>query len=168
MKLTSIDQLKSKHRFADYVYWCMFFLIHVVTGFIAIVKHSVVWSITYVVIGIALVALVYRFQCTHCPHYVEGKKRTKCMFFWGVPKFFRARPGPLSFFEKTVPFIAGIIWVFFPLYWLLLEPDLFILYWLSLIVLFLTIWRHECTRCIYFNCPMNRVPEDVQRQFQSE
>ena len=168
MKITSADQLKRKHRFGDYVYWHLFFLIHVVAGFVAIVKHSPGWAITYVIAGICLVALIYRFQCTHCPHYTADTKRTKCMFLWGVPKFFRARPGPLNFFEKAVPVVAGAIWVFFPLYWLFLEPTLFILYWLSVIVLFLTLYRYECSRCIYFHCSMNRVSEEVQRRSQSE
>jgi len=168
MKITSADQLKRRHRFGDYLYWHLFFLIHVVAGFVAIVKHSPGWAITYVVVGIGLALVVYRFQCTHCSHYRADTKRTKCMFLWGVPKFFKPRPGPLNIFEKAVPFIAGTIWVFFPVYWLLLEPTLFILYGLSLIVLFLTVYRYECSRCTYFNCSMNRVSGDVQGQAESE
>lgn len=168
MKIMSTDQLKREHRFGDYIYWHLFFLIHVVAGFVAIVKHSPGWAITYVVLGISLVIFVYRFHCTHCPHYTMPAKRTRCMFLWGVPKFFRERVGPMNLFEKAVPFIAGMIWVFFPLYWLLLEPTLFILYWLSVVVLFLTVRRTECNRCTYFDCSMNRVPEDVRRQAAKE
>jgi hypothetical protein len=168
MKITSPDQLQHHHRFVDYLYWNLFFLIHVIAAFVAIVRHSPGWAVTYVIVGIGLATLIYRFQCTHCPHYTANAKGTRCMFLWGVPKIFRPRPGPLNFFEKIVPFIAGAVWVLFPLYWLLLEPTLFILYWLSIIVLFLTIYRYECRRCTYFHCSLNRAPQDLQPQDQSE
>ena len=58
MKITSTDQLKHEHRFGDYLYWHLFFLIHVVAAFMAIVKHSPGWAITYLLVGVALVAEV--------------------------------------------------------------------------------------------------------------
>lgn len=67
---------------------------------------SVFWFIVYVIIGINAIGMIYRYYCTHCPHYIESDDAIKCMFFRGLPKFFVERPGPLSLFDKAVSFTA--------------------------------------------------------------
>ena len=166
--LTSPDELKTRHRFADYIYWTLFFAIHFIAALAAISKHSIAWSVCYVAVGISLVFLILKFYCSHCPHYIQGKKSTKCMFFWGIPKMFKPRPGPLRPFEKAISIISPVIWVLFPLYWLALEPSFLVIYLLSLLVLVLTIRRNECGRCIYFHCPMNCVPKNIRRRFEPQ
>ena len=162
--IDSKTQLKTHHRFLDYLYWNLLAAIPIITACVAILEHSVIWLIVYIIICISLIALIYRFYCTHCPHYVQSTNTTKCMFFWGIPKFFESRPGPLSFFEKALSLISPILLILLPLYWLSLEPGLLVIYSLSLAALVLTIRRNECGRCIHFQCPANRVPEDVQNQ----
>lgn len=155
-------QLKMQHQFTDYLYWNLFIAVPIITACIAILKNSIVWFVFYIIVCIFLVTLVYRFYCTHCPHYIRGVNTTKCMFFWGIPKYFKARPGPLNLFEKAIAFIAPTILILFPLYWLILQPDLLIIYVLSLAVLGATIRRYECGRCIYFDCPVNLVSEETK------
>ena len=154
--------LKKQHRFVDFLYWNMVVALPIITACIAIFKDSLVWMVIYIIICILLVAVIYRFYCTHCPHYVQGVKTTKCMFFWGMPKCFDSRPGPLSLFEKTVSFAAPVIIILIPIYWLILQPGLLAIYVLSVAVLVATIRRNECSRCIYFHCPVNCVPEDMK------
>jgi len=161
-------ELKRQHSFNDFLYYNLVFAVPIITACIGIFKTSLVWMIFYIIVCIGLVAMIYRFYCTHCPHYVQGGKTTKCMFFWGMPKYFDSRPGPLNLLEKTVFFAASIILVLFPVYWLILQPDLLAIYVLTLIVLVATIRRNECRRCIYFHCPVNCVPEDIKDQAQTD
>lgn len=157
-------QLKTHHRFRDYLYWNLLLAIPFVTAATAIFRESIMWLAIYIVVSVLLIAVVYRFFCTHCPHYIQGMKTVKCMFFWGIPKFFGSRPGPLSLFDKTVSFITPIILIMFPLYWLGLHIDLLVIYFLSIAVLFTTIRRNECGRCIYINCPANCVTKAARNE----
>jgi hypothetical protein len=86
------------------------------------------------------------------------------MFFWGIAKYFKARPSPLNLFEKGISLIAPLILIFFPIYWMRLYPDLLVIYLLSLAVFGMTIRRNECKRCIYFECPANSVTEGAKNQ----
>ncbi len=162
--ITSKDQLKIRHGFVDYLYWNLFGAIHIIAAGTAILNHSIACLVCYIILGISLVVLVYRFYCSHCPHYGQGDKTTKCMFFWGIPAFFKPRPWPLNLFEKAVLVISSIVWILFPLYWLSLEPSLLVIYLLSLAVFVWTIRRNECCRCIYFHSPVNCVPKEIRSQ----
>ena len=164
---TSPDRLKTRHGFNDYMYWTLFFAIHFITALVAISKHSTAWLICYVIVGISILILILKFYCSHCPHYVCKGKTVKCMFFWGVPKLFEPKPGPLGPSEKAVTLVLSVLWILFPVYWLILEPGLLVIYWLSLLVFVLTVKKNECARCVYFHCPVNAVPEDVRSRFES-
>jgi len=157
-------QLKKRHEFLDYLYWNLVLSVPIITACMAILRDSVLWFIFYAIACIALIISIYRFFCTHCPYYIRGHRTTKCMFFWGIPKFFKSRPEPLNLFEKAVSIIAPVIIILLPLYWLIFELDLLVIYLLSLAVLFSTIRRNECGRCIYFHCPVNCVPEDIRHK----
>jgi len=158
----SKTQLKAQHKFLDYLYWNLFAALPFITACIGIYKNSIIWLIFYIIIFLCLIILIYRFYCTHCPHYIQGAKTTKCMFFWGIPKFFKSNTKPPNFFEKAVSLIAALIILLLPLYWLRFHTELFVIYLLSLAVFGITIRRNECRRCIYFNCPANNVPEDIK------
>lgn len=160
----SNTQLKADHKFTDYIYWNLVAAVPFLTACVAIIKDSVAWLILYLILCILTVIFVYKFYCSHCPHYIKGATTTKCMFFWGIPKFFKSKPGPLILYEKAVSIIAPIIILLPPLYWLRLQPGLLIIYFLSLTVLVTTIRRNECCRCVYFHCPANCVPEDIRRR----
>lgn len=157
-------QLKRRHEFLDYLYWNLLLSVPVITACIAILRNSILWFIFYAIACSALITSIYRFFCTHCPHYIRGHRTTKCMFLWGIPKFFKSRPEPLNLFEKTVSIMAPFVMIVLPLYWLIFQLDLLVIYLLSLGVLFSTIRRNECGRCIHFNCPVNCVPEDQRHQ----
>ncbi len=156
-------KLKDRHGFKDFLYWTSFLLVPILTACVAILKwQSIVGLISYLVVLIACVIVIYRFFCSHCPHYTREAKTLKCMFFWGFPKFFAPRPGPMSMLEKLAAFAATFLIVFFPIYWLSRQPGLFVIYLLSLIVLVATIRRNECPRCIHGNCPLNCAPKEAE------
>ena len=74
------------------------------------------------------------------------------MFYWEMPKLFKAAPGPLSILEKVVSLFTLLIIILLLLYWLLLEPGLMVIYFLSAGVAVTTIRRYECSRCVYTQC----------------
>lgn len=162
----SEDQLKTSHRFYDCLYWDLFMAIPFITACIAIVKSSTLWMIIYIATSVLIFAIVvFKFFCTHCPHYVQSQNTLKCMFVRWVPRYFEPKPGPYDLLEKAVVAAVLLIWVAFPLYWLYLDRGLLAIYIVSLIVLIATIRRYECGRCIHFHCPTNTVPEDVRKRF---
>ena len=154
--------LKKRHSFLDFLYWSAMAAVPLLIGGMSIYRASSGWLAVYIITGIVLLGLVYRFYCTHCPHYLNAVKSTRCMFFWGMPRFFDARQGRLGLFDKTVAFAAPAIVLILPVYWLVFRPSLLIIYVLSVAAMLTSMMKNECGRCVYFNCPVNRVPEDVK------
>lgn len=154
--------LKDKHSFFDYIYWLLVLSVPVVTASIAMYRLSIFWFVGYLVVSGGLVAVFMRVFCSHCPHYDTGAKTLRCMFFWGFPKVFQARPGQLKMWEKAVTVIAAaFLFLLLPAPGLLEHPELLTVYVLSLGVLLLSVLRNECGRCTYAECMLNRVaPED--------
>ncbi len=160
--INSKNELKTRYRFSDFLFYICLLSVPFVTVVLTILKNSVWWTIVFIGLAVGITALILRFYCTRCPHYTREGKNLKCIFFWGIPKFFNKRPGPLDVVDKVVTFSATIVLLIFPLYWLLIEPGLLIVYILSLIGFGAAIYRNECERCIYFECPANKVPKAIK------
>ncbi len=159
-----MNSLKRSHSFLDFIYWILFAFIPIFTACLAIFRHSIFWMIIYLVVLCADFAIiVYRFFCTHCPHYINNPDTTKCMFIWGLPKYFKERPGPLSNFERFMSLLGFAIAIIPPVYWLVGEIPLLIIYIVSWCLIITTIKRCECSRCIHFHCPSNTVPQKGDR-----
>ncbi|MBU0698748.1 MAG: hypothetical protein ABIK98_00115 [Pseudomonadota bacterium] len=158
----SHDALKLRYSFSDFLFYICLLSVPVITAVLAIYKNSVWWTIAFAGLFVSVTALILRFYCTRCPHYTREGKTLTCIFFWGLPKFFKKRPGKLDAVDMVVTFGATALLLVFPLYWLLMEPGLLIVYLLSLVGFGAAIYRHECKRCIYFECPANRVPEAIK------
>ena len=157
---TNDQRLKRQHTFIDFLYWNLVLAVPLLTACVGLVHISVTGLIGYLLLCIILVAAIYRFFCTHCPHYAGSNGKTRCMFFWGIPGFFKPIPGPYGGFEKIVSVAAPIIVLAVPISWLRLQPGLLVIYGLSSAVLFFTIRRGECSRCVNFHCPVNCVPDN--------
>jgi hypothetical protein len=157
--LENTHHLKSQHTFADFLYWNMVVAVPLLTACIGLASVSVAGLIAYLLLCIAMVAIIYRFFCTHCPHYAQSSGKTRCMFFWGVPGFFKAVPDPYSGFDKAVSIVVPSIIIALPLVWLRLQPGLLVIYGLSLATLIATIRRTECARCVHRQCPVNTIFE---------
>jgi hypothetical protein len=151
--------LKHRYTFSDFLFYICLLAVPLVTAVLAIIKISAWWTIAFIGFGAGCTVIILRFYCTRCPHYTRNEKNLKCIFFWGFPKFFNKRPGKLSVSDKMITYGTTTALLIFPLYWLLTAPGLLIVYILSLIGLGAAIYRNECHRCIYFECPANRVPE---------
>jgi hypothetical protein len=154
------EQLRTRYQFRDFLFYTALFAVPPVTALLAISRASAGWLLVYLAVCLAMVAVILKFFCTRCPHYTRGNGKLKCVFFWGLPKFFAPRPGALNTRDKAAAFIAPAVIVLFPLYWLLQQPGLLVIYILSASVAAAALQRMECDRCVYFECPANRVPED--------
>ena len=156
--------LKIRYSFTDFLFYSCLLAVPLFTAVLAIFKHSTGWTAAFLLVAAAMTALILRYFCTHCPHYGREEKNLTCIFFWRLPKYFSARPGKPGNLDKVVSFGAVIILLFFPLHWLLLEPGLLIVCLLSLAGFGAAVYRQECRRCIFFDCPANRVSVDMKHQ----
>ena len=118
----SQDDLKTRYNFSDFLFYICLLSVPFVTSVFSILKNSVWWTIAFIGLAIGVTALILRFYCTRCPHYTREGKILKCIFFWGLPKFFNKRPGKLDLVDKVVTFSATVVLLIFPLYWLWMEP----------------------------------------------
>jgi hypothetical protein len=108
-----------------------------------------------------------RVMCSHCPHYAESLTSLKCWANYGSPKLWKYRPGPMSIIEKTV-FFGGLVIVWgYPLLFLIVGKQLFLLlvYSMTTIGFFMTLMNFMCSQCMNFACPLNCVDEKVRSQF---
>jgi hypothetical protein len=156
------NELRTRYGFRDFLYYICLLAVPIFTAILAIFKHSLFWTVAFVVLAAVLNIGILKYYCTRCPHYTREDKTLKCMFFWGLPKFFNPRPGALNLVDRSVTIGAPAVLLIFPLYWLCMEPGLLILYILSLAGFGATVYRNECGRCIYLECPMNKTPEEVK------
>lgn len=163
-----MNDLKKNYTFGDFLFYICLLAVPVVVALLAITRHSIAWTITCVLVTLGLTALILKFYCTRCPHYTREGRKLKCIFFWGLPKFFAPRPGPLNMMDKLVLYLAPTVVVLFPLPWLIKEPGLLLVFVLSLAGFAAAVRRNECHRCIYFACPMNQVTESAKHQYRDE
>ena len=160
--IQSEQQLKKEYRFKDFLFYTALLTIPLLTAMMAVARHSRQWVVFYILFAIAMLALVLKFYCTRCPHYTRKGNTVKCLFIWGLPKWFAPRSGSLTKMDISVAWGAFILLVAFPIYWLILEPGLLIVYGLSFGTLVAAVRRSECERCIYFECPANQVPASLR------
>lgn len=146
---------RTRFAFGDFLYYSAAGLVPLLTGAVAIYPRSALGLIGYGLVGLASGGVILYHFCTHCPHYLAEGRSLRCMFFWGLPKPFARRPGPLRPVEKLATFGASAAVIVFPLAWLADDPGLLATYLLSLTVFIATVWRHECRRCVHRHCPIN-------------
>lgn len=157
--------LKTKHKSTDCLYWYLLVLIPVIIAVSSILKSSIELLLIYLLVFILSQAVIFRFLCTHCPHYCNGSKRLKCMFLWNFPKLFKPRPGPWKLVDKIMILLATVLVCTFPIYWIWPDKLLFSLYIISGIIFIATLKKFECSRCIYFHCPNNNVSKEIRDEF---
>jgi hypothetical protein len=149
--------------FKDFLYWITFVALPVFIGSVAIIRHSFWWFLLYIgIIAGGVLGLWYQFICTGCPYYKQSADGCKCMFIWGLPRFYSAKNRPYRLHELILGYGGlGLVFVY-PFLWLIFRPLLLVLYVLSLGLFVLTVVRYECPRCAHTNCPLNKASEQGQ------
>jgi hypothetical protein len=153
--------MKNTYSFGDYLVWSLFAAIPVLTALYAISRASLAWTVVYLIVfAVCLGGIEYRFFCTHCPHYGSGGGKTRCLFLWGVPAWFKPREGPLRFYEKILAGLGFAVVILFPVYWLLPHILLLLVYLIAWVLIGVFLKRYECGRCINRNCPLHPAPSN--------
>jgi len=161
--------LRTTHKPSDFLWFLLLGGIPYLIGAIAIGSYSIPWMLGYLAFSLPFAASEIRFLCSHCPYYTQQKGRTvHCKAMWGPTKWAKARPGPLSSFEKAMLYLFFLLAFAFPMCWLVLRPELLVLYLITIINMAWTLRRYECPRCMFFNCPFNCVPKSVKDDFLKE
>jgi hypothetical protein len=160
--------LKYGHNHLDFLYFKLVTAVPFLTALVGLWRASA-WLAPLYLAWVALhVTVVYRLLCTHCPHYGASDGKTNCHFIWRTPAIFKQRPGPQGLGSKLGLVLMLAASSLFPVYWLARDPALLIIYLLSLCVLFATMMRYECTRCVHLDCPKNQVPGNVRKDAQAK
>lgn len=141
----------------DFLYWLMFILLILLIGSVAIIRHSFWWFLVYLlVITGGVGGLWYQFICPGCPYYKQNMGSCKCMFIWGLPRFYSSKNRPYKLYELILGYIGiGLVFIY-PFFWLVFQPLLLVLYVISLGLFAVTVLRYECPRCAHKDCPLNR------------
>ncbi len=152
------------------IFYKLMTLVPVTTVVIGIGRHadSLWWLAGYFGIFLTHFSIIYTNKCPYCPYYKTDSKIHRCFMIWGVPKIRKAQSGQApKFLKHYVPF-AMLVMVSYPIYWLRFEWELLVLYLLSIVVLVSSIMLQECSRCTYFECGNNSVPEEIRKAFNQQ
>ncbi len=140
----------------------------VIVGVAGVVQINAWWLVPWLLIIFAYFGFVeIRVMCSHCPHYAEPGKSLQCWANYGSPRLWKYRPGPMTTTEKTV-FITGLVLVMgYPLAFLLIGLQWFLLavYLVTVVSFYLTLRRSYCSECMNFACPLNLTSEKTRAAF---
>ena len=108
-----------------------------------------------------------RVLCRHCPYWGEKSLILHCHANYGVIKIWKHDPSPMSMFEKAQFIIGALIFIGYPIGFLILGRDYVLALVAGSVSILSAVWlkRNACTRCINFSCPMNSVPKILVDQY---
>jgi hypothetical protein len=161
-------RIKCHFRVVDLVhFWSLFLPVALVAGAGALTAGWV-WLLVWLLIGVGFFGfLEIRVLCAHCPRYDDDGPYLRCWANWGMPKLWRRRPGPMTWWEKAA-FLGGLAVVFgLPLVFLIGWGQWFrlVLYAACTAAFGLTVGIDFCPRCVNFACPLNRVDAETREVF---
>jgi bacteriorhodopsin len=153
---TLIDRFSMPQKLLMRIGW----LTSTAVGVVSIAKHAPLWAgiyVAYVVLGFALVVLPS--LCAHCPY---PAKFSTCLFMPpGIVKRFYPYRGPrMSVYGKVATFTAMVGMFIMPLFWLIHDLPLLVLYGLLGLPVLAAFPAFFCRRCRHFDCPMNKTGRD--------
>ena len=148
--------LKTEHRITDFLWSMLLGVLPVVVACFAIANSPLLWMLGYLVVMLLLGVAEVGCLCRHCPYYRQQPGITvHCRFMWGPTKWFKPKPGALSSLDKAILYSFFVLAFSFPLYWLIQQPALLVIYLWAIGIMVWTLGRYECTQCIHFGCPFN-------------
>ncbi|MBN2006573.1 MAG: hypothetical protein JXA21_24690 [Anaerolineae bacterium] len=108
-----------------------------------------------------------RVLCSHCPMWAEEGRVLRCHANYGVIKFWKYRPGPMSRSEQVQFMIGALIWMCYPIVLAALGGE-YLWAGAGLIAAIGSVYnlrKISCRRCIHFSCPLNTVPKSVRDHY---
>ena len=162
--------LLSKPSLGHFIYFKLQTVVPVFIASFAIIKYSgnIFWLLLYFALCLFHAGIMYSIKCPHCRYYRNGEKNFSCFIFWNTPKLWKERTNPASGIVKIYAPIGVLYLSFYPVYWLTFQWELLVIYFLSLGIILTSILKFECSRCIYFECSNNTVPEFLRKAYFEE
>ena len=105
--------------------------------------------------------------CNHCPYYAEQSNRLHCFDKSGLPKTGKYDPHPMTLSDKIQFLIGGAVFAGYPLVFLMLAGQYFIvlLGGLGVAIAISALIGFICPHCVNFSCPLNRVSKGQVDEF---
>ena len=140
--------------------WAQFSFIAM--GIIGTVGIAIVdwrWALIYFILfWYGIMGIVMRhLVCPRCPHlhdYNDCLQAPKKLTFWLVKK---RKTTPLSAFEKFLFYTYFILIPIYPIYWLISNTILLMLFLFMVVMWYSGQFLYFCKRCRVYDCPFNRV-----------
>ena len=153
---TGTPQCKDTFSIKDFLYYMLLSAVPVVAAVAGLWRAAPWLALVFIALLAGALVLAYRIWCPHCPHYGADGDKTRCLFFWNIPAPFPRREGPIP--RSTTALLAVIVAavLLLPVFWLVSQPALLIVYVLSLAAVALTVRRYECPRCTFDGCPLHK------------
>jgi hypothetical protein len=161
----NLTALLKKPTLGHFLYFKMLTIIPLFIAFLSIVRYSTgyIWILTYFLLLLLHLSIMYSIKCPHCPYYKNGKRTFSCFIYWNMPKLWRERATPASRFVKFYAPIGMAYLSLYPVYWIRNEWELLLIYVLSMAALVASIVKNECSKCLYFECGNNTAPEFLRK-----
>ena len=162
-------QLLCLHSFRDLANFWVIFMGFALPFFLGMIigQH---WAGLIVWLGLAVLFFGYveaLILCRHCPHYTEEGFLLRCHANYGLPKFPKFNPKPLTKLEQIVWLVyVAILFLWYLPFFIIGEQWLLI--GLTTWAVFSAAWTlqsNQCRRCYNLSCPVNRVPKEVRKVF---
>jgi hypothetical protein len=159
--------ISTKPILIRFIYYKLLTLVPVSAAITAMLRQgdSFIWPILYVAVCLTHAGIMNAAKCPHCPYYKMGAGTFSCFIWWGTPKLWAEREGPERAWVGKYASFGMAVLVLFPVYWLIREWPLLLIYLFGIGGLVLSIGLNECSRCLNFNCAHCTVPKDLRREY---
>ena len=156
--------LLTKPTLFDFLHEKLITLVPLLIALIALFRYSgsLTWPILYLVIIGAHMTHILIQRCPHCEYYKAETKWLECLWWSWAPKIRKKKTGPPPKYIRPYTFVAVLVITLYPIYWMIFQWELLILYVLSWGILALSIYTAGCARCIDFECKNNAVPKEIK------
>jgi hypothetical protein len=169
------NQLHCHSQFKDTLYFGSSFFLAFIPAVLGILLSGFVFLTSVSIIVVWFLYILFFFciweskvLCSHCPYYANDNQKTlHCAINTGFIKISKYNPKPMSKSEKIQFIIGALIFILYPIPFLILAEQ-FIFLTIALIGIFIwmiIIQYKVCPVCINFSCPLNRVPNNIVINF---
>jgi hypothetical protein len=152
-------------------FYCRYFLFFVPAflGLLAGNRQAIAYG-WVIYMSIFFVLVLPAVLCSYCPFYRRKGRVIFCISTAGTLKVRKPQAGPIKKADRLIFILGFIVLIIFPFLFLLTDR-LFLYAALAAAGLAVFIGSEllfVCSKCVNFDCLMNRVPEELQKKYREE